>query len=64
MIKANKDFQEKMEKLKEKYPLLKTLYEQGVTYETLPDCLIKRQIDKELGIVGWEMVPIITEGGE
>lgn len=58
MFKGNAEFQEKIELLKVKYPLLKRLYEQDVCYESMPECPIKRQVEKELGIIGWESTPI------
>ena len=60
-LKCNAEFQKKYDMLKKKYPVLQKLYEQGVTYEDMIDCPIRRQINEELGIIGFELTPIYKE---
>jgi len=55
---CDETFQAKYDALKKKYPLLQTLSDQGVTYEQLPDCKIKHEIDQELGITGYKTSPV------
>ena len=60
-LTVHPDFQQELERLKKKYPLIQTLYNQGKPYETWPKCELKRQVDLELGIIGWKSVPIYGE---